>query len=237
MRKKDLRLRGPGLDRAACGPKTPRGLALLCAVGAVLSLVACQSVYYRTMEKFGVEKRDILVDRVDAAREAQQEAKEQFESALAQFIAVTGYQGGELQQQYETLKEEYEDSEDRADTVRARVDDVARVAEDLFDEWEDELDQYSNDKLRQTSARQLRDTRKRYDQLIAAMRRAEEKLDPVLAAFKDRVLFLKHNLNARAIAALRDDRARVESDIAALVRDMNASIAEADRFIAAMRSN
>ncbi len=205
------------------------------AVGAMLLLTACQTVYYGTLEKFGVEKRDILVDRVDEARGAQQDAKAQFESALEQFLAVTGHAGGDLQQRYNTLKDEYEDSEDRADAVRKRIADVERVANDLFDEWKTELGQYSSAKLRRSSERQLRDTRRRYQQLIAAMRRAEHKLDPVLTAFRDRVLFLKHNLNAQAIAALRDDRAQVESDIAALVRDMNESIAEADRFIAAMR--
>lgn len=63
------------------------------------------------------------------------------------------------------------------------------------------------------------------------MQRAEKKLDPVLAAYRDRVLFLKHNLNARAIASLRSERAKIEADIGALVADMNRSIAEADAFI------
>ena len=78
------------------------------ALLAAMLLAGCQSVYYKTMEKFGYEKRDILVDRVDDAREAQQEAKKQFESALAQFIAVTNFSGGELERQYNKLKDEFE---------------------------------------------------------------------------------------------------------------------------------
>ena len=66
------------------------------------------------------------------------------------------------------------------------------------------------------------------------MKRAEKKLDPVLAAFHDRVLFLKHNLNARAIASLKAERAKIQTDINILVADMNRSIAEADRFIKEM---
>jgi SMC interacting uncharacterized protein involved in chromosome segregation len=196
-----------------------------------LALAACQSAYYGAMEKLGYEKRDILVNRVGDAREAQQEAKQQFESALAQFIAVTNFSGGELEKQYNKLKDEFEDCESRAARVRGRVAEVERVAKDLFEEWEKELGQYTSAELRRSSQRQLDTTRTRYQQLIGAMKRAERKLDPVLAAFRDRVLFLKHNLNARAIASLRSERARVESDIAALVADMNRSIAEADRFI------
>lgn len=211
-------------------------LALPLAALLLTPLCACQTVYYGTMEKLGIEKRDILVDRVEEAREAQQEAKEQFEDALEGFLAVTDYEGGELEAQYRRLKGEHEDSEARAEAVRERIADVERVAGDLFAEWQAELAQYSSAQLRRSSERQLKATRDGYAQLIAAMKRAERKLDPVLAAFKDRVLFLKHNLNARAIAALRSDRGAIESDIQALIRDMNASIAEADRFIQSMQS-
>ncbi|MGB5200406.1 MAG: DUF2959 domain-containing protein [Sedimenticolaceae bacterium] len=199
-----------------------------------LPMAGCQTAYYSTMEGLGFEKRDILVDRVEEARDAQQDAKVQFESALEQFIAVTDYRGSDLEDQYRNLKSEYEDSANRANTVRRRVNDVERVAEDLFDEWEAELDQYTDANLRRASADQLRRTQTSYRQLMQAMRRAESKIDPVLLAFRDRVLFLKHNLNAQAIASLKTNRAAVESDIQALIRDMNQSIAEADRFVQSM---
>lgn len=197
-------------------------------------LPGCQTAYYGAMEKLGIEKRDILVDRVADARKTQQDAKEQFEDALEQFIAVTNFHGGELEDQYRNLKAELEDSEAQADKVRARIEDVEQVAEDLFVEWEDELSEYSSQKMRRESHQQLTITRRRYLQLIDKMKRAERKIEPVLEAFQDRVLYLKHNLNSRAIASLRGDRAAIESDIAALVGDMNKSIAEADRFIQAM---
>lgn len=206
---------------------------------AVLALAgaACQSAYYNAMEKFGYEKRDILVRRVDNAREAQQDAKQQFESALAQFIAVTNFSGGELERQYNKLKDEYEKSESRAEAVRRRIAEVEKVANDLFAEWTRELKEYSNRELRRASERQLDATRSRYRKLIAAMKRAEQKLDPVLAAYHDQVLFLKHNLNARAIASLRAERGRIESDIGVLIADMNRSIKEADAFIKDMAAD
>ena len=199
-----------------------------------LGLAACQSAYYGAMEKFGYEKRDILVKRVDDAREAQQEAKQQFESALAQFIATTNFSGGELERQYNKLKDAYDDSDSRAQAVRKRIDEVDRVAKDLFKEWDQELKQYTDPALRRSSQTQLDATKARYQKLITVMRRAEKKLDPVLNAFRDRVLYLKHNLNARAIASLRAERAKVEADIGALVDDMNRSIREADAFIKEM---
>ena len=53
----------------------------------------------------------------------------------------------------------------------------------------------------------------------------------VLAAFGDQVLFLKHNLNARAIASLDSTLGELEDEIAVLIGDMEASIAEANAFI------
>lgn len=209
-----------------------RPLAL--GVLAAIFVGGCQSAYYGAMEKLGYEKRDILVDNVQDARKAQEAAKKQFESALEQFIAVTNFEGGDLEKQYRKLKDEYDESESRAKDVRKRIADVEQVAADLFKEWEKELGQYKSAELRRTSQRQLQDTKSRYQQLISSMKRAERKLDPVLGAFRDRVLFLKHNLNARAIASLRTQRGAIEADIGALIADMNRSIAEADQFIKSM---
>ncbi len=189
------------------------------------------------MEKLGIEKRDLLVDRIEDVRDSQQEAKQQFEDSLEQFIAVTNFQGGEIETQYRKLKAEFEDSEARAEDVRSHIEDVERVAEDLFAEWKKELSQFSDPDLRRSSQRQLTDTQRRYAVMIDKMKLAEGKMDPVLNAFRDRVLFLKHNLNAQAIASLRNNRASIESDIAALVADMNKSIAGADTFISSMATN
>ncbi|MGD8513977.1 MAG: DUF2959 domain-containing protein [Granulosicoccaceae bacterium] len=209
-------------------------LNLFVVCSFALALVGCETVYYGTMEKFGIEKRDILVDRVGKTRDAQQEAKQQFESSLEQFISVTNFSGGDLEKQYRDLKAEFEDSEDRANEVHERIASLEGVSEDLFDEWHDELGQYTNPDLRRRSQRRLNDTRASYSRLIKVMKSAEQKMEPVLAALRDRVLFLKHNLNARAIASLKADRDVIKTDVAALVRDMNKSIDEADRFIKAM---
>ncbi len=204
------------------------------ALLATLLLAGCSTAYYETMETFGFEKRDLLVDRVEDARDAQDDASEQFSSALEQFRATVNFDGGDLEKTYDRLNREYERSVDQAEEVRDRIDAVEQVADDLFDEWESELDAYSSAQLRAESSKMLRDTRSRYGQLMAAMRRAEATMDPVLEAFEDQVLVLKHNLNARAIGALKGELASIERDTDRLVREMQQSIAEADAFIASM---
>lgn len=194
----------------------------------------CQNVYYKTMETFGKHKRDILVDRVGNAREAQEDAKQQFQSALEQFSSVVKVLTSELQSKYNQLKSELDKSEAKAKAVSTRIADVEKVAKALFDEWESELEQYSNKDLRRASEQKLKQTQSRYDQLIGAMKKAERKIDPVLSAFRDQVLFLKHNLNAQAVASLQGELVSIESDVAILIKEMDASIAEANAFIDSM---
>ena len=186
------------------------------------------------MEKLGYHKRDLLVSRVKDAQSSQTEAKEQFRSALERFTSVVAVDGGDLGKRYDQLSSELKRSEDKASKVRKRIASVEDVADALFDEWEDELDTYSNAGLRRKSEERLRNTKRRYAPMIKAMRRAETKMEPVLAAFRDQVLYLKHNLNARAMSYIENELASVETDIAALVREMESSIGEAERFVQSM---
>jgi len=198
---------------------------------SALTVTACSSLYYSSLEKMGIPKRDIMVYRVEKARDTQQETKQQFKSALAQFTELTNYQGGDLEEIYKRLNSEYEASVDKAAEVRKRIDDIEDVSEALFEEWQDEITQYSSASLRTSSERKLARTRRQYKQLIDTMNRAYEKIPPVLAVFKDQVLYLKHNLNAQAISSLQGQLKSVESDVSTLVAAMEKSINEADAFI------
>ena len=204
-------------------------------MGAMTAAGGCKSAYYNTWEKLGWAKRDILVDRVKDAKEDQEAAKKQFQSALEQFQAITGFQGGELEARYKKLNREYEACESRANDVRKQIASVDTVAQDLFGEWQKELAQYDDPQLKRSSEEKLRDTRSRYSQMYQAMRTAESKMEPVLKKFKTQVLFLKHNLNAQAISSLETQVTGIQGDVEKLIRDMDASIQEANSFISQMK--
>ncbi len=213
--------------------------ARMIRVGPAVALAAalaagCNPVYYRTMEMLGKHKRDLLVENVEGARDAQEEAKQDFRTALQKFRAVVEFDGGDLELLYKDLKGALDLSEGKAEAVRKRIEAVDTVAGDLFDEWEEELAKYTDDELRLSSEIKLRQTQMRFARLMRAMRRAESKMEPVLAAFRDQVLFLKHNLNARAVAGLEGVAASLESDVARLLEEMEVSIAEANAFIEQM---
>ena len=211
-----------------------RALAL---VAAAALLGGCETAYYSAMESVGIPKRDILASRVVSARDAQQDAKEEITDALTEFGRVVSYEGGDLEARYRKLAAQLQDGGDAAETVRSRIRDVESVADALFAEWQQELGQYSSASLRAKSEQQLRQTRARYGEMLGAMKRAEARLEPALQPLRDQVLFLKHNLNARAVAGLKGEVARVDAQVNRLVAELDAAIAEANRFIADLEKN
>ncbi len=192
---------------------------------------SCSSAYYGAMEKIGIHKRDILVDRVEDARDAQAEAQEQFKSALEQFSSVVQLEETDLKKAYEKLNFEYEQSEEAARNVSDRIDKVESVAEALFEEWESELELYKSAELKKASSRQLRETKEKYDKMLQSMHQAESSMTPVLRTFRDNVLFLKHNLNAQAIGSLRMEFKNLKGEIDRLITKMNTAIETSNSFI------
>ncbi len=205
-------------------------LSVMLAV-VVGTSVGCKSAYYATMEKFGVEKRDLLKKRVVAARDEQKEAGEQFKDAMTRLKEMTGFDGGQLEKAYNALKTDFDDCNSKAESVRKRIRDMEAVAVDLFAEWENEIAQINTPSLQATSKEQLRATKARYQELQAALKKAEATMGPVLAQFKDYTLALKHSLNAQAIASLKSEATSIQSDISKLIAQMNQSIAKADEFV------
>lgn len=200
-------------------------------------LASCESMYFASMEKIGVHKRDILVDRIEDTQKTQKKGQEQFKTALDQFKAVVNFDGGDLEAMYNDLNSEYEDSKKAADNISEHIAKVDSVAQALFDEWQEELNLYSSASLRRSSERQLDSTRQEYKKLFTSMQRAESSLEPVLSVLHDQVLFLKHNLNAGAIASLKGELKGIDSDVSRLIKDMQKAIDESDRFIQQLKKS
>ncbi|MGR5001148.1 DUF2959 domain-containing protein [Vibrio celticus] len=205
---------------------------LIVIVLSIFTLTGCQSAYYSAMEQVGYHKRDIMVDRVEDAKESQQDAQEEFTSALEALSSLTNFSGGDLEDMYNKINDKYQDSEKAAQNVSDRIAAIEDVSDALFEEWQNELDLYTSDSLRRSSEQKLRETKSSYQTMLSAMKRAEKKMDPVLNTLRDNTLYLKHNLNASAVGSLQGEFMSLEKDIAYAIEQMNAAIAESDKFLA-----
>ena len=205
--------------------------AICFTIIALMLMTGCQSAYYSAMEKVGVHKRDIMLDRVENAQTAQEDAQQQFKSALDQLSQLISYDGGDLAEQYELVNDQYEASKASAEEVTTRIDAIESVADALFDEWNDEIQQYSSNNLKRQSQQKLAKTERNYQSLIKSMHKAKDRMAPVLFALKDNSLYLKHNLNAQAIGALQGEYKTIKRDVESLVSEMSKAIAQSQEFI------
>ena len=202
----------------------------------IFLLTGCASMQYAALEKVGVQKRDILVDRIEETQSAQEQIKQRFNSAYELFASLVDVDVAELESAYKKLSSAVERSEKSTEALSSRIAKVESVAEDLFDEWQRELDLYSNQNLRAASEKNLNQTRRQYKNLMARMYRAEDSVQPVLFKLQDNVLYLKHNLNARAVNALDNEVDVVQIEVRRLIEEMEAAISESDTFLQSMQS-
>ena len=201
---------------------------------ACLVLGGCSSVYYKTMEKLGKEKRDILVQRIKDTKKDQEQTKEQLQTTMEKFQELTGFQGGDLEKSYKKLNDEYQRADSQANKLHDRIKSIDQVSNDLFSEWQQEIGQMQNAQLKSRSTAMLRDAKDRQAAYMRAMHKTEDQMTPVLNAFRDQVLFLKHNLNARAIGSLKGTSTKINTDVNALIKSIDGSMQEADKLIASL---
>jgi len=213
-----------------------RSSTLITVLVAAICLGSCSRVYYASMKKIGKEKRDILTSRILDAKKDQEKAKEQIKTTMEAFQELTGFQGGDLEKLYNKLNGEYEDAAGRARQVSKRIDSIEQVSRDLFEEWKTEIASVSDRELKRQSRQMLADTQKRQAVLVKKMREVEARMTPVIKAFHDKVIFLKHNLNARAIASLKKTSMEMDREVDRLVMEIEESVREADAFIATLQT-
>jgi len=204
-----------------------------------LVLSACgtvQKAQYSALEKVGIHKRDILVDRIEKTSETQEETKKQFQSAYEELASLVDINDGGLEKKYKRMAKAVKASEDKASELDERIESVNEVANALFDEWQEELQEYQSASLRRTSEANLSSTKKRYATIYKKMQDSQQRVDPVLKVLQDNTLYLKHNLNARAVNSLSSEVLVIEGKVARLIEQMEASINESKKFIDAMQN-
>jgi len=202
-----------------------------------LLLVGCESAYYKAMRTLGKEKRDILVQRIKDAKNDQDQTRQKLQTTMESFQALTGFQGGSLEKSYQRLNSDYESASSQAAKLHDKIQSIDQVSNDLFKEWQGEISAMDNGKLKSQDTIMLRNAKTRQATYMRAMRRTEDQITPVLKAFHDQVLFLKHNLNARAIGSLKSTSAGLQSDVAGLVQSIDASSQEADKLISSLAAS
>ena len=216
--------------------EAPVKIRLLVAAIMMLGFSSCSSIYYGTMERLGKHKRHIMIDRVKATREAQADAKGQFLAALEQVTGIVAAPEAEMEKRHGHLDAALGRCESKAGALRGRISSLEDVARALFREWRSEIEDFNSDALRAASQQKYDMTLAKYSELVEAMEEAESKLEPALIPLRDQVLFMKHNLNAKAFAGLNEEQANIQTRVDLLAGALEAAISAADKFLAAFQA-
>jgi hypothetical protein len=214
-----------------------RRTAFIPLIVLILLFTGCKSTYYKTMRTLGKEKRDILVSRIKDAKKDQDQTKKQLQTTMESFQALTGFKGGSLEKSYKRLNSDYESAASQAGKLHDKIQSIDQVSNDLFKEWQGEINDMDNVKLKSQDLVMLRNAKTRQATYMRAMRSTEDQIAPVLKAFQDQVLFLKHNLNSRAIGSLKTTSSVLQSDVAGLIKSIDASSQEADKLITSLAAS
>jgi chromosome segregation ATPase len=192
---------------------------------------AVNDAKYSAYETVGLEKRDLFKREVSNVKEDQEDTGEAFKDALTRLKEIYNVDGGDLEKQYSKLKDSLDDAKAESTDLSARIRKVDEVANDLFVEWKEEINEIKTSDLRSKSSKKLSETKNRYHKLEQQLNRSEKKIGPVLAKLNDQVLYLKHNLNAKAIGGLKEEQGKIQADIKSLIKEVDESTRQADVFI------
>jgi len=192
---------------------------------------AVNKAKYEAYEMVGMEKRDLFKKEVANVKEEQEETGEAFKDALTKLKEIYLFDGGDLEKAHGKLNSSYEEAKEKSKNVSGRITQLDTVAQDLFTEWQNEIQEISSADLKSKSRDRLAETRQKYNQLHKQLKTSEAKIAPVLSKLKDQVLYMKHNLNAKAIGGLKTESAKIQNDIEKLMNEMKESNAKAESLM------
>lgn len=201
-----------------------------------LCLSSCSSIYYNTWEFLGQEKRDLLESKMESAQSSQEDASEQLKDSLEVIREKYSFKEGDLEDTYDDLSDDYDDFESRSKDLKKRIESAQEVADDLFEEWKDEAYALSNETYKENSLSKRRVTMKNFSETIASLNSVQTKMDRILKQYKDQVIYLKHNLNAKIIGKLQVELKSIMGDVSGLIKEIELSKSKTSNFISELKS-
>lgn len=201
----------------------------------ILGSLGCNnSLVYDLQETMGTPKRQVLLSRVQDARDSMKESKKVFTSAMQQFGSVFKESGSKLENKYKILKGEYDACNTKASELRSHIASVKSIGQVLFQEWQKELDQFTNEQMRKLSEVKMQQTREKYVTMIDSMDRVSARITPVMTSMNDQLLNIKHSLNALIVVSLEEELVQLRGQMDNLMAEIDASVNHCNAFIGSM---
>lgn len=152
----------------------------------------------------GVRQVDDLVGRVGRVHLEAEVSRERVRDALADLQAiVAGDIQGDPIAAFDAFVEAVERSEEQAEALRRTDAPMRKAASAVFDRWEADLLTYSTPELRNKSRNRLEATRKRFEQVVIALDRADSAYETYNLGLRDHATFLSNDFNPASVRGIR----------------------------------
>lgn len=175
-----------------------------------------------------------LVSHVEDSRRALQVAEAQIRSTFETAYALDRTERGNLQSDFQRLNGEIKLSNEKLEEFRKHIAALDKISASYFTAWAAELDKYQTEEFRARSESRLEETRGRYNELLTAMQRANEKFTPFIAKLHDLSLYLSYNLNPTGVASVKENVDAINYDATDLYTAIDAAVRQADVFADSM---
>lgn len=192
---------------------------------------SCTTLYLKTWDAMGYEKREVLAKNIEEMKEDQEDTRETFRDALQTLKMDHNIASTKLEDFYDDLKDHYEDADEEAKDLRDRVKRVDEIAEAMFEEWDSEISTMSSNSLKSKSRQKKRQTERKFATLQTKTKKVVSSLDKPLARLRDQTLYVKHNLNAQSLDIFQAENKDIAQDVEKLLASIDRSIKEADQFL------
>ncbi len=201
------------------------------AAMVLLLLSGCASTYLSVWETLGFQRRDLLVARVENAREGADASVAAFERVLDDMMPIAMRDAPVADTRFAALDAAFRDAQDSARRLSSEIEQVETVSQGLFLEWESELAKSRDSDHKRNEQRELATSRQAYNTLIGQFRSAEVGFSPTLNTVRDSIRVLQRN---RAEPRSQEDRNALLSlrgDVDRLASELRRAIAVANDFV------
>jgi hypothetical protein len=182
----------------------------------------------------GVKQIEQLIKRANAAVKAVDDTKLQIQKTMDAYNVVVAPETANRKSAYGKLQKEINATKKKQADIAVRGGEAAAEADTLFKSWQASTASISDEGLRAKSEQRLAETQKRVEEIQANNRHADELYADFMKALEDHVTYLGHDLNASAVASLKDESARLNAQASELYGAIETATSSASTAIAAI---
>ena len=184
-----------------------------------------------------LKRTDELIEGAEELVKEAVSARQELDKTLASYNALFTDDVTDVRKAYKDVEKGMERTEKQREEVKKKLDAMKLEADSYFAGWNQSLQQIGDEGLRKRSEDRMKETKRHFDGVLAAVDQARGRYEPFIASLRDQWTYLGHDLNASGIASLKPDADKLNTKATELFRSIDEGMKKAEEYIASLRSS